>query len=434
MRAITLSGGGSRGAYQVGVWQALRELGIDFDIVTGTSVGAINGAMMVQGAYEETRGLWEKLDISNIVAMETGAQGELPVLTEPSGLISFIRSVMENGGVDVEPLHNLLQSVFDEDAFRASPVDYALVTVQYPSMKSVVMRKKDIPQGMVTQYILASAACFPAFKPFDIDGVRHVDGAYYDNLPLNLAADLGAKEIIAVDLKTAGITRKLRKKDVTVKYISSGRPLGPFLKFDAELSKRNIRLGYLDAMKSFGELDGTLFTFEKGECEKRAKQLFPSYLGLLRDIGLGGREGGYRAYRYAAKRRLKHHIREIRERAGAPGMPGATVCGEIAGDIFGLDELKIYTSREFDALLAEAFAQTGEEEHSGLLAILNFKRDPRDIATSLKNINRRHLVRYIYKHIQDFYKGERNRADILGMAGLAPPEFLSAAYLYALAR
>lgn len=47
-RAIVLSGGGARGAYQIGVWKALRELNIKYDIITGTSVGALNGALMIQ--------------------------------------------------------------------------------------------------------------------------------------------------------------------------------------------------------------------------------------------------------------------------------------------------------------------------------------------------------------------------------------------------
>ena len=47
-RALVLSGGGGRGSYQIGVWKALRDLGIKFDIITGTSVGALNGALMVQ--------------------------------------------------------------------------------------------------------------------------------------------------------------------------------------------------------------------------------------------------------------------------------------------------------------------------------------------------------------------------------------------------
>ena len=50
--ALVLSGGGARGAYEAGVWQALTELGIKIDIITGTSVGAINAAMVAQDELE----------------------------------------------------------------------------------------------------------------------------------------------------------------------------------------------------------------------------------------------------------------------------------------------------------------------------------------------------------------------------------------------
>ena len=49
MRAIVLAGGGARGAYEMGAWRALRELGVEYQMVLGTSIGAINGVMMVQG-------------------------------------------------------------------------------------------------------------------------------------------------------------------------------------------------------------------------------------------------------------------------------------------------------------------------------------------------------------------------------------------------
>ena len=54
MLAVVLSGGGARGAYEAGVWKALRKLHIKYDIVTGTSIGAINGFMMVQKTLVNT--------------------------------------------------------------------------------------------------------------------------------------------------------------------------------------------------------------------------------------------------------------------------------------------------------------------------------------------------------------------------------------------
>ena len=66
-KAFVLAGGGSRGAYQIGAWQALREIGYDFSIVTGTSVGALNGAMIVQGDFEKAKWLWENITLEQVL-------------------------------------------------------------------------------------------------------------------------------------------------------------------------------------------------------------------------------------------------------------------------------------------------------------------------------------------------------------------------------
>ena len=63
MKAIVLSGGGSKGSYQIGVWKALRKLHIKYDIVTGTSVGALNGALMVQNKFHKAIKLWSKINM-----------------------------------------------------------------------------------------------------------------------------------------------------------------------------------------------------------------------------------------------------------------------------------------------------------------------------------------------------------------------------------
>ena len=65
--AIVLGGGGSKGAYQIGAWRALKELGIKYDIITGTSIGAFNGAMMVQGDFEKALALWREIDIDKVI-------------------------------------------------------------------------------------------------------------------------------------------------------------------------------------------------------------------------------------------------------------------------------------------------------------------------------------------------------------------------------
>jgi len=60
-RGIALSGGGTKGSYELGVWKALNELGIDYQIVTGTSIGSINGALMATGDYDRAYELWSTI-------------------------------------------------------------------------------------------------------------------------------------------------------------------------------------------------------------------------------------------------------------------------------------------------------------------------------------------------------------------------------------
>ena len=50
--ALVLAGGGAKGIYQIGVWKALRELDICYDVVVGSSIGAINGALMAQNDWD----------------------------------------------------------------------------------------------------------------------------------------------------------------------------------------------------------------------------------------------------------------------------------------------------------------------------------------------------------------------------------------------
>ena len=72
-RGLVLGGGGSRGAYEIGVWRAARELKIDFDVVTGTSIGALNGALVVQGDYDFAVDMWENM---NYEAVMTNVKAE----------------------------------------------------------------------------------------------------------------------------------------------------------------------------------------------------------------------------------------------------------------------------------------------------------------------------------------------------------------------
>ena len=79
---LILAGGGAKGAYQIGAWKAMRELNIEFEAIAGASVGAINGAMIAQGDFDDAYELWSNVEVSSGVNI----QGELK---DPKNLFSF---------------------------------------------------------------------------------------------------------------------------------------------------------------------------------------------------------------------------------------------------------------------------------------------------------------------------------------------------------
>ena len=255
-RALVLAGGGARGSYQVGVWRALTELGWRPSLITGTSVGSLNGAMFALDLYETAWDMW--LTIRSQDVMELPEQDA--ALSERH---AFLREVVRQGGMDVSPLEEIVERVLDEDALRASPIDFGLVTVEQRGLRACELPLREIPQGKVKDYLLASAACFPALRAHTIDGVSYLDGGYRDNMPTGLAQKMGAEELVCVDLEGVGITRPNRTGLPTT-LIKSYWELGDILHFDPDTARRNIELGYYDTLRAFGRLRGCAYAVDSG--------------------------------------------------------------------------------------------------------------------------------------------------------------------------
>ena len=256
VKALVLAGGGARGSYQVGVWRALTELGWRPQIITGTSVGSLNGAMFALDLYETARDMWMSIRSQDVM--------ELPEENaDLSELHAFLREVVRDGGMDVTPLEEIVERVLDEDALRASPIRFGLVTVEKRGLKPRELTLEDIPAGKVKDYLLASAACFPALRAKQIDGVQFLDGGYRDNMPTALAQKMGAEELVCVDLEGVGITLPNRTGLPTT-MVRSYWELGDILHFDPDTARRNIELGYYDTLRAFGRVRGCAYAVDNG--------------------------------------------------------------------------------------------------------------------------------------------------------------------------
>ena len=255
-KALVLAGGGARGRYQVGVWRALMELDWHPQIITGTSVGSLNGAMFVLDLYETARDMWLTIRSKDVM--------ELPEdNADLSALHSFLRRVVKAGGMDVSPLEEIVERVLDEDALRKAEIRFGLVTVEQRGLKPRELPLEQIPEGRVKDYLMASAACFPALQARDIDGVKFLDGGYSDNMPTGLAKDMGAEELVCVDLEGVGITRP-NLTGLPTTMIRSYWELGDILHFGPDTARRNMELGYYDTLRAFGRLRGCAYAVDNG--------------------------------------------------------------------------------------------------------------------------------------------------------------------------
>lgn len=273
-RALVLSGGGAKGSYQYGVWKALKKLNIKFDIVTGTSIGAVNGAMMVLGDFKETGNLWEKLTTKDIFYLDYDLRTKEG---KKNFYLSVAKSFLSEGGIDTTKMEEIFRKYIDEDRLRNSDIDYGIVTYSFTKKKPALLAKKDIPKGKLIDYIVASATCFPVVKPKQIDDQLFLDGGYYDNIPIDLAVEMGADEIIAVDLRAVGVKKKI-DTNVKIKMIEPTSDLGSFLSFTKKEALYRMALGYNDTLKAFGKLDGEKYTFYKGQLDYNFMRLRDNYI------------------------------------------------------------------------------------------------------------------------------------------------------------
>lgn len=281
MRALVLSGGGARGSYQFGVWKALRELKIDFDIVTGTSIGASNGALIVQDDFLLAEEVWNKLNTQDVFYFDYDLHSKEG---QAKFCLALAKALIKNGGLELEKMEQILKTYIKEDKVRSSKIKYGLVTYSYTDKKPITLTKEEIPNGKLIDYIIASSTCFPVVKPKQIDDKKYLDGGFYDSMPINLAVNMGADEIIAVDLRTIGLKKQIKNKKAKIKIITPSADIGSFLSFSPNDAKFRIALGYNDTMKAYDKLDGIMYTFKKKDLIKNYQRIKRKYISNFNNI------------------------------------------------------------------------------------------------------------------------------------------------------
>lgn len=342
---LVLDGGGARGAYQIGAWKALHEAGVRIRGIAGTSVGALNGALICMGDVDEAEHIWKEMTFSKVMDvdddwMERLFQKEVPMRE----LLKELMLRLRDGGIDVTPLKDLIHNILDEDRIRSAGIDFSLLTFSLSDMKELDLTLDEIPEGLLADFLLASA-CLLGFKNEPLHGKTYLDGGVINNVPLNSLVKRGYRDIITVRIYGPGREPRVRLDEGTQVYEIAPRVhLGSIIEFQGKRSRQNLKIGYYDAKRMVYGLKGLIYYIdsdrdeeeyttmlsnisEKTRKEIRAKLRLPHtatnetlYLAMLEASAKYFRIPKYQVYTENGLSELVHI--QYAKRKEEPGLPG----------------------------------------------------------------------------------------------------------------
>lgn len=273
MRALVLSGGGGRGAYELGVFKAFIEKGKRFELISGSSVGAITAAAIASGlSVTEIEALWARMHTFQVM-QPRGDFWSFPTWTH------FMYT---------KPLLRFLEREIDYDAIRASRIGVRVAAVDVGTGDLRVFTNEEL----TAKRLLASASIPLLFPMVEDQGRYYWDGGTVVNTPLQPAIEAGADDITCVllspvgarplappkhmweaisryaDLRTLGsLKQEIKHSEFINSLVASGTAdptwrhidfhivspvdsmgLTSILNFDSKTAARLIDLGYEDAL------------------------------------------------------------------------------------------------------------------------------------------------------------------------------------------
>lgn len=307
---IVFCGGGAKGAYQIGVWKRLRELGVDKEIigVSGASIGAMNSMLFAQGDYNAAEEVWRQTKQSDIKTWNQSAwQSTIQSLTSYGVGKAATGALLRTGLELANPLFSLISTL----TIGATAINLSNLaknaSFYSPDRLSDIMRKYVSPEGIATtnkqvytaltsieahmpnkleskmdsfhpacrfagsieyrswegltyeeivETVLASAAFPGAYPVSPHRNKTYTDGGMLDNTPVKPLRDAGFRNIIVIHLDCIPNKKERQKKEEMVNSQGSGwtkfihiwpsASLGKLLEISTDLTRRRINLGYMD--------------------------------------------------------------------------------------------------------------------------------------------------------------------------------------------
>ncbi|PKK97350.1 MAG: hypothetical protein CVV58_01725 [Tenericutes bacterium HGW-Tenericutes-3] len=261
---LCFTGGGAKGAYQIGAAQALKELGVldKVEVYSGTSIGAANIAVLASSSIERTKEIWfnlpenplprnesllkqfskEKLKMidSGIYKMDTFEEVMMQDINHEVLKNKHVFVTVSEGGTDGKGIFELVKSTYKHYVKKDSKVLYLPLNE---------LSKEECYKAVVASCSIP--IIFPAVKN---DDKKYYDGGVFDNIPIRPLIDAGCDEIIIIHLNKTRFFKLPKQKGIVFHEIKHEKGLGGVLDFSVEHAKKIFDYGYQDAMNYFKNL------------------------------------------------------------------------------------------------------------------------------------------------------------------------------------
>ena len=254
---LVLSGGGGKGAYEIGVWKAIKELNIDkyIKVVSGTSIGAINAALFAQDDFEEAKKMWKEVTIEKLLPINNrGLIRKGITLTIGSKNMNLVKKYMskqlEQGDVPRDGAKDIIEKYINIDKLKRSQKICYVSCTEMPEFSAKYFRVNDYEEEKAKSILLATACLPMIYESEEIEGKTYLDGGLVDNTPIRPVYEEGCDIIIAVLLsKEAKIRREDFPDAKIIEIIPSDietKILDGLLNLDEESKNKRIQKGYND--------------------------------------------------------------------------------------------------------------------------------------------------------------------------------------------
>lgn len=278
--ALTLAGGGAKGAYQFGVWKALREMQLEKNLVavSGSSVGALNAALISLNEFDKANTIWTSIMPKQFL--------DINFDTIIGPLDTLVKRTLTNGLCSRDGLISIIDNYLNLKELAAARIPAYVCVSHYPSECIECLNEKPEPEYIslsevdahdAKQFLLASSAMPYVYPPELIHDKVYRDGGLSDNVPVLPMTSVGADKLIVVKLEPDDkVNTDLYSTFSEVVEIIPSREIGDLLDGTLEFTNRNadfrILLGYYDTLRTFSLRMYRLNGLPINEAEKKRRE------------------------------------------------------------------------------------------------------------------------------------------------------------------